>query len=102
MSFTEHQDYHPIIDELVFYVTQWNETASAKIATNFQAQTLLTFGLAFEVEDIKYWRIVKKLSEASLRQVKHDTLAIMDTITYMKEAGILSNKAMRVVSSLID
>jgi len=23
MSFTEHQDYHPIIDELVFYVTQW-------------------------------------------------------------------------------
>ena len=25
MTFTEHQDYNPIIDELVFYVTQWYE-----------------------------------------------------------------------------
>ena len=25
MSFSEQSDYHPIIDELVFYVTQWFE-----------------------------------------------------------------------------
>ena len=32
MSFTEHQEYHPIVDELVFYVTQWHETAAEKAA----------------------------------------------------------------------
>ena len=63
---------------------------------------MLTFGLAFEVEDAKYWRIVKHLSEDSLKDIREDTLALMDTITFMKEAGILSNKAMREVSSLVD
>lgn len=51
--------------------------------------------------DSKFWRIVKSLGEASLQSVEQDTLALLDTITYMKEAGILSNKAMRIVSQLI-
>ncbi len=63
---------------------------------------MLTFGLAFEVDDAKFWRIVKQLSEESLKDVRSDTLALMDTITFMKEAGILSNKAMREVSNLIN
>ena len=33
--------------------------------------------------------------------MKQDTLALMDTITMMKEAGILTNKAMRTVSELV-
>ncbi len=37
MSFSDTQEYHPIIDELVFYVTQWFEQASEKTATNEQA-----------------------------------------------------------------
>lgn len=101
MSFTEHQEYHPLVDELVFYVTQWHETAAAKTATNDQVQILLSFGLAFEVSDNKFWRIVKALGEKSLQEVKQDTIALMDTITYMKEAGILSNRTMRLVSELI-
>ena len=71
-------------------------------ATNDQAQILLTFGLAYDVQDGKYWRIVKKLSENSLKEVRQDTIALMDTITYMKEAGVLSNKALREVSDLIN
>ena len=63
---------------------------------------MLTFGLAFEVEDTKYWRIVKQLGEDSLKEVRSDTLALLDTISYMKEAGILSNKAMREVSDLVN
>ena len=61
LSYNDHKDYHPIIDELVFYVTQWYEQQndSGKVATNEQAQVLLTFGLAYEVEDTKFWRIVK-------------------------------------------
>jgi len=36
MSFESHKDYHPIIDELVFYVTQWydQQPDDAKTATN--------------------------------------------------------------------
>jgi len=63
---------------------------------------LLTFGLAFEAEDSKFWRIVKQLSEDSLKSVRSDTLALMDTISFMKEAGVLSNKAMREVSDLLN
>ena len=51
------------MDEIVFYVTQWYDLASAKHATNEQAQILLSFGLAFQVKDKKFWRIAKDLSE---------------------------------------
>lgn len=34
MSYTEFEDYHPIIDELVFYMTQWHENANKMEATN--------------------------------------------------------------------
>ena len=54
------------------------------------------------MEDTKYWRIVKQLGEDSLKEVRSDTLALLDTISYMKEAGILSNKAMREVSDLVN
>ena len=70
-------------------------------ATNQQAQILLTFGLAYEVEDAKFWRTVKKISEESLKDVRGDTLALMETITFMKQADILSNKAMREISDLV-
>ena len=72
MSFSEHTDYHPIIDELVFYVTQWHEQhrQDEEIVSNNQAQILLTFGLAYEIEDAKFWRITKQLCEESLIEVK--------------------------------
>ena len=94
MSYSEHQDYHPIVDELVFYVTQWYGDGEGKTATNREAQTLLTFGLAFEVDDSRYWRAVKHLAESSLAEVMDDTVALMDTLTYMKEAGVVTNKAL--------
>ena len=53
------------------------------------------------MDDPKFWKAVKHLSEQSLKEVKGDTLALMDTISFMKEAGILSNKAMREVGNLI-
>lgn len=63
---------------------------------------MLTFGLSFDIEDSKFWRIVKQLSESSLREVRSDTFALMNTISFMKEAGILSNQAMREVNDLVD
>ena len=62
----------------------------------------MTFGLSFEIDDGKFWRIVKQLSEKSLKEVRGDTQALLDTITLMKQAGILSNKALREVSELVD
>ena len=62
----------------------------------------MTFGLSFDIEDGKFWRIVKQLAEDSLREVRSDTQALLDTITLMKQAGILSNKALREVSALVD
>ena len=76
--------------------------ATNKKASNAEAQVLLTFGLAFEVDDSKYWRITKQLCEDSLQEVKQDTLALMDTISCMKEAGILTDKAMKTVSELVN
>lgn len=63
---------------------------------------MLTFGLAYEVQESKFWRITKQLCEESLSEVKQDTLALMDTISFMKEAGILSNKALRELSDLVN
>ena len=72
------------------------------MSTNDEAQILLTFGLSFDIEDKKFWRIVKQLSEDSLKEVGSDTQALLDTITLMKQGGVLSNKALRSVSTLVD
>ena len=39
ISFSQHQEYNPLIDELVFYVTQWYEQADEgkKVSTNEEA-----------------------------------------------------------------
>lgn len=41
MSFDEHTDYHPIIDELVFYVTQWHDEQS-KLADSSDKQEFVS------------------------------------------------------------
>ena len=50
MSFREHQDFHPVVDELVVYINEWrSENQLADSATLEHASTLLHFGIAYEV-----------------------------------------------------
>ena len=41
MSYGEHLDYQPVIEELAYYVVQWHKTHPASDATLEQGQTLL-------------------------------------------------------------
>jgi hypothetical protein len=55
-SFEEHQNYYPLIEELVFYAKQWSEQNAHQNATIEQAMILVKFGSAFDVQDHQYWR----------------------------------------------
>jgi len=41
MSYGEHLDYQPVIEELAYYVAQWHKSHPASDATLEQGQTLL-------------------------------------------------------------
>jgi hypothetical protein len=41
MSYGEHLDYQPVIEELAYYVVQWSKSNPATDATLEQGQTLL-------------------------------------------------------------
>ena len=56
MTFEEHQNYYPLIEELVFYAKHWSEQNSHLNATIDQALTLAKFGSAYDVQDHQYWR----------------------------------------------
>jgi len=108
LSFEQHRKYMPLIDEVIFYVSQCDELMKGEGTGYNEAMTLLRFGLEYgfhsdgDVYRVKYWRAVKAVSTKALEQVKGDTEATLNLISLMKEAGILSNKAMRLASELIN
>ena len=73
-----------------------------------EALTLLRFGLEYgfhsdgDVQRVKYWRKVKQLSTNALSTVKNDTEATFEMVSLMKEAGVLSTKALRTASELVE
>lgn len=48
-TFAEHQNYYPLIEELVFYAKQWSEQNAHQNASIDEAMTLVKFGSAFDV-----------------------------------------------------
>jgi len=70
--------------------------------------TLLRFGLEYwfhtegNLHGTLFWRVVKDVCTKSLEKAKGDTEAVLDMVSLMKEAGILSSKVMRQVGSIID
>ena len=73
-----------------------------------EALTLLRFGLEYgfhtdgDFQRKKFWRAIKGACTHSIAQVKGDTEAILDMVGLMKEAHIMSRKAMREASKLMD
>lgn len=51
MSFGEHLDYQPVIEELAYYVAQWNKSNKAADATLEQAKTLTQFGMQYDIRN---------------------------------------------------
>ena len=68
---------------------------------------MLRFGLEYgfhsdgDLQRVKYWRAVKALSTNSLSKVKGDIEATFEMIAMMKEAGILSSRALRTASEIV-
>lgn len=101
MSFDEHQTYAPVIDELTFYAKCFYEAAADGSVDFDQANTLMRFGSAFQVEDLSYWRMTRDLMDKSLDSQNIDLETILSSSTHMKEFGLLSNKMLRKVASYL-
>ena len=65
-TFDEHQSYAPVIEELVFYTKDWAGTNPDEHVPLSDALTLVKFGSAFDVQDLKYWRDARTMVEAAL------------------------------------
>ena len=70
--------------------------------------TLLHFGLEHaaqgegDINRVQFWRSVKASCDQLLAQGNADTETTLEIISLMKEAGILTNKAMRIAAQLIN
>jgi len=102
MSFREHQDFHPIIDELVFYVSESKHLAG--FTTSFsQAVTLIKFGISYNITEVEFWSLaINQLEESIPEKTKVEEIdEVLEVVTIMKEHGVLTNKVLRSVASLI-
>ena len=96
-SFDDHQSYAPVIEELVFYVKDWRESNPTTPVPLSDAITLVKFGSAFDVEDLKYWRETRAMVERALQEGDQNVDDVLDIATMMKDVGILSNKILKQV-----
>lgn len=56
-SFADHQNYAPVIDELVLYTKQSLDDKDQLSLKD--AHTLMRFGNSFNIKDAHYWRQVQ-------------------------------------------
>lgn len=80
-----------MVDELALYarVADQAQEVSAK-----QALTLLKFGHSFSVKDHEYWRFAASHLEQNLIG-NSDNALYFDSVTYLKEFGMLTNRLLR-------
>ena len=69
---------------------------------------MLRFGLEYvtstdgDIKRVQFWRSLKTICNQSLDQLNGDVEGTLEIVALMKEADILSNKAMRETSQLIN
>lgn len=82
-----------MVDELALYarVADQAQDVSAQ-----QALTLIKFGHSFSVKDHEYWRFAVSHLEQNLLSNSSNAL-FFDSLTYLKEFGMHSNRLLREV-----
>ena len=85
-----------MVDELTTMTTVLGTSAESLTSLDaLDLQTLMAFGMIYEVNDASYWRVVQKAAENYLNKLKDTQIdEIFELITQMKEVGCLSNKAL--------
>lgn len=58
ISLSEHEQYHPVSDELSYYAVKLLSQHKKPFVSHQQARIFLDFGTAFEVQDRDYWKAV--------------------------------------------
>jgi hypothetical protein len=51
MSYGEHLDFQPVIEELAYYVVQWRNSHEPSEATLEQAKDLLEYGMQYDIRN---------------------------------------------------
>ena len=102
MSYGEHLDYQPFIEELANGVVRWSKSHPASDASLEQGQTLLQFGMQYDIRTKHFWTAVLDIIEASLDASMQHFADVMEIVSLLKDQGLLNNRIMRAVSSYVD
>lgn len=109
ITFEEHRDFRPLIDELVFYVHRWyydcEESGKPQVIGLDDVLTLLKFAESFEVQDPVFLSALVDISEKSLETlVKSKNISvdsILELTSILKAGDLQSNRIMRLVNQLL-
>lgn len=85
MSFGEHLDYQPVIEELAYYVIQWRKQNAPAEATLGQARTLLQFGMQYDIQNPQFWAVVLEIAEQNIGDNPQNFSEVIEFITLMKD-----------------
>lgn len=89
ISFTDHQEYHPISEELAFYTVKLLSQHKRPFVSFSQARTFLDFGTQFDIQDREYWQVVMGSLQESIQDMKAKD--ILSIISQLKKFGLLNN-----------
>ena len=101
MTFEEHRDFRPVVDELVVYINDVRHGNQLKDDASLEnTKTLLQFGIAYDVESAEYWQLVTELLEIVLPMTS-DFDTVCNLISLMNHQGIRSDRAMQRVAEFV-
>lgn len=87
MTFEEHRDFRPIVDELIVYINDVRHSNQLKDDASLQnTKTLLQFGIAYDVQSVEYWQLVTELLEIVLPKT-NDFETVCNLISLMNHQG---------------
>ena len=59
----------------------------------------MAFGQTFSIDDPQFWRAIQKSAEKVIED-SQEPISVLMLVTQLKQAGILSNKALRKVAKI--
>ena len=90
INYEEHQQYHPISEELAFYTVKLLTQNKKPFVSLNQAKTFLEFGTQFDIQDREYWSAVMVSLQDSLQDMKAKD--ILSILSQLKNFGLLNNQ----------
>ncbi len=99
ISFNEHQQYHPVAEELAYYVVKLLEQHKKPFVSNQNARIFIDFGTSFDIQDRDYWNVVIASFLDTIQDLKSKDL--LSVVSQLKQFGLLNSQVIQQTLTIL-